>query len=81
MNAKRAKAMRQALRLHQINPAESVLMDRGEDNFRLVRDGVNPDGSPKLRRFDYTGTKRLDPNSGRAVYRASKKLGLNPFRG
>ncbi|WP_159711559.1 hypothetical protein [Geminicoccus flavidas] len=59
MNAKQAKRIRQALRLHGLEPTSSS----------TVADASLP---------GIAGTRRLQPDSGRSVYRRLKQLNLDP---
>ena len=61
MNAKKAKRIRQALRLHGYDTKHAP----------TVEDASLP---------GTTGTERLQPDSGRSVYRTIKKLGFDPLQ-
>lgn len=78
MNQKKAKAMRQSLRMHGHDPKDAKY--RGQATLqKAFQSGVDVEGSPKKCLFNYEGTRHLSPNCGRAVYKAAKLLGLNPF--
>jgi len=70
MNAKRAKAVRQALRAHGIHAGEAEHMT-GKPRIEFLPGAASV--------YHFTGQVRVDPESGRAVYKAAKKLGLNPI--
>lgn len=72
MNLKKAKALRK----EAAKAAGGVVprkYEEGNKGMRLVHDGANEDGTPKLKPVAITGTVRLDKGCTRAVYKALKR--------
>lgn len=72
MNAKTAKRIRAAARRMTVGKPDRRLVEVGQGGCKSVADGHNPDGTPKYRRFAFTGTLANDPNTTRGLYRVMK---------
>jgi hypothetical protein len=74
LNSKLLKNLRSTVRrIWPDAPARALVM--GRPNVRLLDSGVlNPDGTPKMIPWQYTGTLRNSPDSQRGRYRMAKKL-------